>query len=287
MDYRIIVGSDAEEDGYAGIVTCKGGYVSLGNFVSPEENYGFAKDDEGNVRYGQYVTVHFNKGDDGAFGILEDVRVIRDTMYILPSCAFMPPQNKGFQGWRIGANDSGKPRRPGTGIVITGETTLYKVWAEGIPYVDEYDVTHICSDYTLLSAVEDADGVTLRGGWYVAQGETFNYRLNIEGEVNIIITTAGSDTDLLGGLQLVPPNALHVWNQAGWRNEGTGKLLAVTGCAQFKIHMAGIGGDTQCSSGDFHMHNGVLEDQGHMNGPGSGGTLVVGDSLDITLWAVS
>jgi len=265
------------------------------NFTSADSEYGIALDSVLNIVYGKKVNVTFDKGSDDASGEMADDCAVMGAVYTMPTCTFTAPFGSDFLGWKVGPDDKENPRMTGSEIPVDdsaltdGELRLIAVWGEGLHYVDEYgnDLVRSSSSYTYLSDVPDVPGVTLTRGWYVARGETFENRVTIQGDVNIIIMNAGSTADedtgevknggttrMNGGIQLVQPNSLTIWGQEGWSLSGAGRLEANTAKGgTSNIDMAGIGGDTHFAAGAFIMHSGVVEATGRTNAAGLGGGL--------------
>lgn len=276
-DEVLDVGAPLGDHDAPAIITFDSGYCTEDNFFSPEADRAFAIDQDFNVVYGKAVPVIFEKGDDGAEGEMAQDAAVLSAEYTMPVAAFLPPKDKDFIGWRLAGDTTDTLYPAENDLFITGDMldaeghlVLTAAWGEGVKYVDQYDDVHTCGRYTYLKNVKDEKGVTLRTGWYIAQGESFKNRVTIDGDVKIIITK-GTVTRMRGGILLKVNNRLTVYGQEGWNAKDGGKLEAIAEDKLSSIGMAGIGGETMIAGGEFVLCSGFVEAKGRANAAGLGG----------------
>ena len=130
------------------------------------------------------------------------------------------------------------------------------VAGERVEYLDaDGNTAYTDGEYTLFKQVKDEKDVTLKGGWYVVgKGDTtFENRLNVNGDVNIILCD-GSILTCKDGIHVTDGSKLTVWGQG----EGDGRLVATAGK---KNKGAAIGSDEKekAYAGTICIYGGVID----------------------------
>ncbi|MGX8705413.1 MAG: hypothetical protein ACSW8J_02440, partial [bacterium] len=269
--YRLYLSAEIQ-DGAESVVIASGEKLSRDNFICVDGKHASSRNVEGDMLLGMPVTVRFSAGEGE--GTMADDAAVKGGAYTMPSAGTMTaPVGRELRGWKIireGYWDK-ETKAVGYNLPITeemlddsGALNLEAQWGTGVLYVDENGTNRTAMLVKNLSDYQGQESVTLTSGWYLADGATFNDRVTISGDVNIIIDNIHTTT-MNAGILVRAGNTLTVWGEGGWER-ASGKLVAngADSCA-------GIGGAAQTAPGTFIMHTGVVEAVGGANAAGVGG----------------
>ncbi len=146
-----------------------------------------------------------------------------------------------------------------------------------IPYIDADGKTRYCVDYADVTEISESKMVD--GTWYVARpaegdANTFDYRLQVNGDVNLILCD-GVKMDANKGISVPKGSSLTIWAQSQDENTmGQLKAVAPEKEGNENNEEAGIGGDgSSQGSGAITINGGHIDATGSLDGAaiGSGG----------------
>ena len=103
---------------------------------------------------------------------------------------------------------------------------------------------------------------TMTEGWYVTDGETFEERIKVEGDVNLILAD-NKTLNAKAGINVSSDDkaSLTIWAQSTGNSKG--KLVAVNQCDKFsQIRRAGIGGQKNTPGGSITINGGEIQADG-------------------------
>ena len=183
------------------------------------------------------------------------------------------PENAYFKSWNTEKDGSGTTYAPGQTITLNGKVNLYAQWGGKMP-VDYMDTDGMVQTASAMALT--ADDTVLSSGWYFAEGDlTFNDRITVNGDVNLILgdnchmtantgigVPEGSSLTIYGQTTLyeVPDETVYTF--------GTGVLYAKTSGSN---HSAAIGGNEKSAAGTVTINGGVITAQGRFGaGIGAG-----------------
>lgn len=135
-----------------------------------------------------------------------------------------------------------------------------------IHYLDEMGNDQVLNEtYTLINTANTP--TSWRNGWYVVDGSvTIGSRVTVTGDVKLILKNGASLT-VNGGINVSQGNALTIYAQS--TDESTMGILTAT--AANKTNNAGIGGNSQQTSGSITINGGKIVAMGDSSGAGIGG----------------
>ena len=158
---------------------------------------------------------------------------------------------------------------------------------DAVTYVDENGTRYVVPEYTDMSQVSDTDGVTLTDGWYVVSGqEVFENRININGDVNLV---------LLDGAKLTANKGIHngeasnghltIWASSPGEYAGELEAYGIN-----EKDASAIGGNEDENGGTINIHGGLIKAHGAGGAAGIGGGKggngglinIYGGNLDLT-----
>ena len=125
---------------------------------------------------------------------------------------------------------------------------------------------------------------TMADGWYVSRGATFNSRIQVDGDVDLILEN-GTTLDAKAGIHVPADSSLTIWAQSTGNDKG--KLMA----GNLAECNAGIGGDNMAVGGKITINGGEIQAEGSpwaqeildkSGGPGISGAVVTINGGDIT-----
>ena len=183
---------------------------------------------------------------------------------------FTPPAGKEFAGWLI--DDTTEILEAGRVYELTGNLSLTAIWEiPVIPYVDaDNNGMDPVLCYPINPSCTELNDTSDTSGWYaVTRNVTVSTRIEVDGDVNIILVN-GATLTAPKGISVTEGNSLTIWGQTG----GTGKILIDNVDTRF----AGIGGDFDVSGyegipyGTITINGGTFDVTGGSNGAGIGGS---------------
>ncbi|MBO4927577.1 MAG: hypothetical protein J5379_04935 [Clostridiales bacterium] len=131
-----------------------------------------------------------------------------------------------------------------------------------IVYVDLNGVLQTATNVSPVTA----STTSLSSGWYaVTESITNNNRINVSGNVNLILCN-GATLTAPKGISVNEGNSLTIWGQTG----GSGTLNAHNG-SNVDSGLAGIGGNKDQNSGVITINGGTVKAKGGNNAAGIGG----------------
>ena len=245
--------------------------------VTPCTEHEGMEDDLGRCRWcgasnlGGAAFIIYHENYDGAPNYSDGVNV-GETITVRSS----PAAREGYRflDWNSEPDGTGYTIFPGSQTELYQNLELYAQWVpmSETPFVDLNGVRHsvVASGFTGAETV-------LSSGWYVVNGNvTVNNRIQIQGNVNLILADGcrltaneGIEVPLSYGLTIYGQSEKYSVPNESIQTLGTGKLIA-TG----HNNMAGIGGGTATtggSSGSVTVCGGVIEASGS-GGAGIGGS---------------
>ena len=196
---------------------------------------------------------------------------------------FDAPEGKELVGWTVG-NDTATVYPAGSKYVLKDDVTFIGVWSTPeVAYVDadgnDMDPKE-CYPIN-VGTITELDGSSSTSGWYaVTRDVTVNSRINVTGDVNIILVD-GVTLTAPKGISVTDDGSLTIWGQT----EGTGKILINS----VDTYNAGIGGvyDTgeykSIPCGAITINGGTIDVRGGQNAAGIGGSYQCDDSAVITI----
>ena len=128
---------------------------------------------------------------------------------------------------------------------------------------------------------------TMADGWYVSRGATFKSRLQVDGDVDLILED-GTTLEAKSGIQVLEGSSLTIWAQSTGDDKGS---LKAVNMAEGEECNAAIGEDRNAAAGDITINGGEIEAQGSpwsqeildkSGGPGISGQKVTINGGDIT-----
>lgn len=121
-------------------------------------------------------TVSFAAGD--GTGTMEDVEVKEGDEYALPECAFTAPENKEFDGWKIGE----ETKQPGDKITVSEDVPVTAQWKDKTaPSATTFNVSFSAGDGTgTMESIKTQDGgkyIVPECGFTAPENKEFAYWL--------------------------------------------------------------------------------------------------------------
>lgn len=146
---------------------------------------------------------------------------------------------------------------PADDVIVTAEFNRAPV-----SYVDANGTQQeAITDYNVVTA----DTLTMTDGWYIVNDTvTNNNRISVSGDANLLLCD-GAELTATKGIKVQwknPSGTLTIWQQ----ENGTGTLTATATDSGY----AGIGGNSQRTSGNITINGGSITAQGADNGAGIG-----------------
>lgn len=210
-----------------------------------------------------YETVTFNA--NGGSGSMDDYP-IPTFGGIVPGCGFYR-SGYSFIAWNTDSDGSGEFYDPGDPIPGDQSFTLYAVWAQKdyIRYIDTDGHPNAASNCTGLNSTL----TLLHEGWYYVDGNvSYSQRIEIDGNVNIIL----KDLSILNapyGIHVPSDSSLTIWGQerayqvpdSDAVTQGNGTLSAsnrVSASGSGYSNNAAIGGNSGETPGEITFNGGVI-----------------------------
>ena len=181
----------------------------------------------------------------------------------LPDCGFTR-SGYAFLGWNTASDASGTFYQNKTYVDGLSPLTLYAVWGvrQNVSYVDLSGKTQTAENCIGLHDKL----VTLESGWYFVDGSVnYNKRIEINGDVNIILKDGSSLTNIYG-IHVPFDSTLTVWGQESryqipdfdFTTQGTGQIIAENGTSYLNDVNAAIGSNVGEAPGEIRINGGVI-----------------------------
>ena len=181
----------------------------------------------------------------------------------LPGCGFSR-SGYAFLGWNTASDASGTFYRDKTHVDGLSPLTLYAVWGvrQNVSYVDLSGKTQTAENCIGLHDKL----VTLESGWYFVDGSVnYNKRIEINGDVNLILKDGSSLTNK-HGIHVPTDSTLTVWGQESrcqipgfdYTTQGTGQIMAENGDSTRNDENAAIGSNVGEAPGEIRINGGVI-----------------------------
>ena len=181
----------------------------------------------------------------------------------LPACGFSR-SGYTFLGWNTKPDSTGTSYKNKEFVDDIGTITLYAVWGvkQNVNYVDVSGNTKTANNSIGLHDKL----VALNSGWYFVDGSvTYSKRIEINGNVNIILKDGCALTDNYG-IHVPSDSSLTIWGQEGryqvpdadFTTQGTGRLSVEFKLTDTKNPYSAIGGNVGETPGEIKINGGVI-----------------------------